>query len=78
MWFSEETVTINAEGLPVGDGAVLILDPAGEAGVAELSRSFLSSPAVSPRLLPPGWVLNHLRWILLKLAATQRLFPHLR
>lgn len=65
----------NVAGLPVGDGAYLVLDSAGTAGVEEVERSFLASPGVDPSLLPHDWIKNHYRWLVWKLAAYEWRFP---
>ena len=59
--------------LEVGDGAKLILDENGSAGVTEFERAFEASPGVDPKLLPLGWVQNHYRWIVWKLASMDRI-----
>lgn len=55
------------------DGARLILDENGYAGIVEITRSFLASPGVDPKLLPDGWVKNHYKWIVWKLASLDRI-----
>ncbi|XP_063241128.1 uncharacterized protein LOC134541540 [Bacillus rossius redtenbacheri] len=77
-FYSPDVCRSNVAGIAVGDGALLILDSAGFAGVEEVTRAFLSSPGVDPSLLPSEkWVPNHYRWIVWKLAATDRSFPTL-
>lgn len=59
----------------MGDGAHLVLDAKGTAGVEEVTRAFLSSPGIEVTLVPAGWVLNHYRWLVWKLASVERSFP---
>jgi breast cancer 2 susceptibility protein len=60
----------------VGDGARLVLDTNGTVGIEEVTRAFLSSPGIEPTLVPAGWVSNHYRWLVWKLASIERSFPH--
>ncbi|XP_052122217.1 breast cancer type 2 susceptibility protein homolog isoform X1 [Frankliniella occidentalis] len=75
-YYSEDICKENVAGLPVGDGALLVLDAQGTAGVEEFTRAFLASPGVDPSLVPRGWVKNHYRWIVWKLAALERTLPY--
>lgn len=59
----------------MGDGAYLVLDATGTAGVEEVTRAFLSSPGIEPVLVPAGWVRNHYRWLVWKLASVECSFP---
>lgn len=59
----------------MGDGARLVLDAKGTAGVEEVTRAFLSSPGIEVTLVPAGWVHNHYRWLVWKLASVERSFP---
>ena len=63
----------NMVSLEVGDGAIIVLDESGSAGVKEFERAFEASPGIDPRLLPLGWVQNHYRWIVWKLASMDRM-----
>ncbi|XP_069684155.1 breast cancer type 2 susceptibility protein homolog isoform X2 [Periplaneta americana] len=74
-YYSRSVCEDNVKGLLVGDGAHLILDAKGTAGVEEVTRAFLSSPGIEPALVPSGWVRNHYRWLVWKLAAIERSFP---
>jgi hypothetical protein len=73
--FSESLCQENIRGLPVGDGAHLVLDANGTFGVEEVTRAFLSSPGIEPALVPAGWVGNHYRWLVWKFASVERSFP---
>nr|CAD7433930.1 unnamed protein product [Timema monikensis] len=74
-FYSSAMCRENVAGVPVGDGSMLILDSQGLAGVVEVTRAFLASPGVDPSLSSTTWVHNHYRWIVWKLAATERSFP---
>nr|CAD7409455.1 unnamed protein product [Timema cristinae] len=74
-FYSSAMCQENVAGVPVGDGSRLILDSQGLAGVVEVTRAFLASPGVDPSLSSNTWVHNHYRWIVWKLAATERSFP---
>ena len=69
---SAHAVKKNVEGIKVGDDAILILDDKNRAGASEFERAFLASPSVDPNLVPTGWVKNHYRWIVWKLASMDR------
>lgn len=72
---SEDVCRENVAGIPVGDGALLVLDAQGFIGIEEFQRAFLASPGVDPSLVPPGWIKNHYRWLVWKLAALECRFP---
>lgn len=55
------------------DGAYLILDENGNAGITEIKRCFLACPGVDPNLLSSGWIENHYKWIVWKLASIDRI-----
>ncbi|XP_075228462.1 uncharacterized protein LOC142328580 [Lycorma delicatula] len=74
-YYDAEFCDKNIEGLPIGDGAMLILDGAGTAGIQEITRAFFASPNVCPSLISHQWVQNHYRWITWKLASMERSFP---
>ncbi|XP_058793270.1 uncharacterized protein LOC131665410 [Phymastichus coffea] len=63
----------NIVSLDLGDGALLIFNKNGQAGVSEFSQAFLAMPGVDPKLLPEGWIENHYKWIVWKLAALDRM-----
>ncbi|KAJ9574867.1 hypothetical protein L9F63_007962 [Diploptera punctata] len=74
-YYSVSVCRENTCGIPVGDGAQLVLDAKGTAGVEEVKRAFLSSLGLEPALVPAGWVTNQYRWLVWKLAATECSFP---
>ncbi|XP_043476330.1 breast cancer type 2 susceptibility protein-like [Leptopilina heterotoma] len=69
----DESDRRNLVSLKVGDGATLVLDKNCSAGVEEFERAFEASPGVDPNLLPRGWLRNHYRWIVWKLASLDRI-----
>ncbi|XP_076669927.1 uncharacterized protein LOC143369629 [Andrena cerasifolii] len=72
-FYGQDIVQNNIEGIKFEDGACLILDENGYVGTSEIKRSFLASPGVDPDLLPAGWVENHYKWIVWKLASLDRI-----
>lgn len=60
-----------------GDAAPIILNVNGEITLTEIARAFLASPGVDPKLISHEWIANHYRWIVWKLASTERSFPKL-
>ncbi|XP_069162628.1 breast cancer type 2 susceptibility protein-like isoform X2 [Procambarus clarkii] len=55
-----------------GDECSVVPDVCGCIGVKQIEEGFLAMPGVQPGLLPPGWLTNHYRWIVWKLAALER------
>ncbi|XP_012140339.2 breast cancer type 2 susceptibility protein [Megachile rotundata] len=72
-FYGQDVVQNNIEGIKLEDGAYLILDENGYVGITEIKRSFLASPGVDPSLLCDGWVENHYKWIVWKLASMDRI-----
>ncbi|CAK9796960.1 Breast cancer type 2 susceptibility protein homolog [Anthophora quadrimaculata] len=72
-FYGQDIVQNNIDGIKLEDGACLILDENGYAGIIEIKRSFLASPGVVPSLLPDKWVENHYKWIVWKLASMNRI-----
>ncbi|XP_043585312.1 breast cancer type 2 susceptibility protein homolog isoform X3 [Bombus pyrosoma] len=72
-FYGQNIVQNNIDGIKLEDGASLILDENGYVGITEIKRSFLASPGVDPNLLPIGWVENHYKWIVWKLASMDRI-----
>ncbi|KAH9507267.1 hypothetical protein Btru_056772 [Bulinus truncatus] len=60
----------------LGDGALMVPDRCGYAGVEEFYRAFQTLDGVDPSLLDNIWLTNHYRWIVWKLAAYEVFFPH--
>ena len=56
----------------VGDEAQLIFDENGHASLPEFKEAFLAMPGVDPKLIPNGWIDNHYKWIVWKLASMDR------
>ncbi|XP_076244106.1 breast cancer type 2 susceptibility protein homolog isoform X2 [Calliopsis andreniformis] len=71
-FYRQDMVQSNIEGIKLEDEGWLILDENGYVGISEMKRSFLASPGVDPHLLPSGWVENHYKWIVWKLASMDR------
>lgn len=44
-------------------------------GLTEISQAFKHMPGVETRLIPNGWIENHFKWIVWKLASYERMFP---
>ncbi|CAL7935898.1 unnamed protein product [Xylocopa violacea] len=72
-FYGQDIVQNNIDGLKLEDGGCLILDENSYAGIIEIKRSFLASPGVDPKLVPTGWVENHYKWIVWKLASIDRI-----
>ncbi|XP_053974743.1 breast cancer type 2 susceptibility protein homolog [Hylaeus volcanicus] len=72
-FYEQDIVQNNIEGIQLEDGAHLILDENGYVGITNIRRSFLASPGVDPKLIPTGWVENHYKWIVWKLASMDRI-----
>ncbi|XP_034175277.2 uncharacterized protein LOC117601989 [Osmia lignaria lignaria] len=72
-FYGQDVVQNNMEGIKLKDGACLILDENGYVGITEINRAFLASPGVDPSLLFDGWVENHFKLIVWKLASMDRI-----
>ncbi|XP_071566622.1 uncharacterized protein [Temnothorax nylanderi] len=72
-FYGTDVACNNVRGIEMEDGACLILDENGYAGVWEFLRAFLAGPGVDPNLVPARWVENHYRWIVWKLASMDRM-----
>lgn len=57
------------------DGAVIIPNKKDCVGLTEMTQAFNNMPGVETRLLPKGWIENHYKWIIWKLASYERMFP---
>ncbi|XP_059540155.1 breast cancer type 2 susceptibility protein isoform X3 [Myotis daubentonii] len=63
------------KGTQLADGGWLIPSNDGKAGKEEFYRALCDTPGVDPKLISRGWVYNHYRWIIWKLAAMEFAFP---
>ncbi|KAM5336603.1 breast cancer type 2 susceptibility protein isoform 2-T2 [Glossophaga mutica] len=63
------------KGAQLADGGWLIPSNDGKAGKEEFYRALCDTPGVDPKLISRGWVYNHYRWIVWKLAAMEFAFP---
>ncbi|XP_055626140.1 breast cancer type 2 susceptibility protein homolog [Toxorhynchites rutilus septentrionalis] len=65
----------NIDGFPLGDPDAtinLIEDDYCQAGLREISSTFLAAPGIDPTLVPDGWIENAWKWIVLKLSSMER------
>lgn len=78
-FFSKEILTDcsneDSQLLPVGDGASVVLADDDTLGFPEMSTAFKASHGVQCDLLPVGWIANHFRWIVWKLAGLEQCYP---
>ncbi|KAK0180658.1 hypothetical protein PV327_003021 [Microctonus hyperodae] len=71
-YYGQNFINHHCDGIPIGDNATLIPNDDNLAGVNEFKQCFLASPGVDPNLVPIGYVENHYRWIVWKLASMDR------
>lgn len=71
-FYGQSIMESNIDGIKLEDGACLIMDENDYVGIKEIKRSFLASPGVDPNLLSTGWIENHYKWIVWKLASMDR------
>ncbi|KAL3275886.1 hypothetical protein HHI36_020623 [Cryptolaemus montrouzieri] len=57
------------------EGCTLVPNQQGFIGVSEVEPAFLSMPDIKSSLIPKGWIKNHYKWIVWKLASYERFFP---
>ncbi|XP_065161772.1 breast cancer type 2 susceptibility protein-like [Atheta coriaria] len=57
------------------DGAKVIPNTHNTIGLTEINNAFQVMPGIEPNLIPKGWVANHYKWIVWKLACYERRFP---
>ncbi|KAF2898879.1 hypothetical protein ILUMI_07307 [Ignelater luminosus] len=57
------------------DGAIIIPNSDNLVGASEIKVAFTSMHGVDSKLLPNGWISNHFKWIVWKLASLERNFP---
>lgn len=72
-FYGEVFIMNHSDGIPLEDNAILIPNDEILAGLPEFNRAFLAIPGVDPSLLPNGWIENHYKWIIWKLASMDRL-----
>lgn len=65
----------NRSSINTMDGAVVIPNKQNLIGISEVEVAFQSMPGVHCNLLPDGWIKNHYKWIVWKLAGYERAFP---
>lgn len=56
------------------DGAVIVPNNESRIGISEIEHSFKLLDGVDPSLIPKGWIRNHYKWIVWKLASYERMF----
>ncbi|KAK9891935.1 hypothetical protein WA026_017418 [Henosepilachna vigintioctopunctata] len=67
-WLHSATVTTE-------DGCILVPTLQGLIGFSEIEPAFYTLPDIKKTLIPTGWVRNHYKWIIWKLASYERFFP---
>ncbi|RZC37249.1 breast cancer type 2 susceptibility protein -like [Asbolus verrucosus] len=60
------------------DGACVIPNTKDLIGVPEIEMAFKVMPGVEPKLIPTGWIRNHFKWIVWKLASYERFTTNLK
>ncbi|EDO34687.1 predicted protein, partial [Nematostella vectensis] len=73
--FCSEHARATEGGIRTEDGGLVRLGSDGRVGLEEIEAAFLGTPGVDPSLVCTGWVANHFRWIVWKLAALEVSFP---
>ena len=73
-FLSDDIFATNA-GVTLTEGAVLFLGEDKCAGLPEVTKAFLSSPGVDPKLISEEWIANHYKWVVWKLASYERSYP---
>ncbi|XP_018571533.1 breast cancer type 2 susceptibility protein-like isoform X2 [Anoplophora glabripennis] len=58
------------------DGAIIIPNSRDMVGLPEIKNAFEAMPGVESRLIPKGWINNHCKWIVWKLASYENMFPN--
>lgn len=56
------------------DGAIIIPNVKNMIGFKEIHQAFMAMPGIQPNLIPKGWLSNHFKWIVWKLASYERKF----
>lgn len=57
------------------DGAIIIPNAQNLVGLSEIEMAFQTMVGVDPDLIPKGWIANHYRLIVWKLASYERFAP---
>lgn len=60
-----------------GDECTILPNENNEVHFENVSHGFLTSPGVDPGLISEAWIRNHYRWIVWKLSAFEKSYPHL-
>ena len=51
------------------DGACIVPNINNHIGLSEIETAFKIMPGIEPKLIPTGWIRNHFKWIVWKLAS---------
>ncbi|KAJ0009470.1 hypothetical protein NQD34_001172, partial [Periophthalmus magnuspinnatus] len=73
--FHKPQFFLESGAVQLADGGWLIPRRDGTVGKEEFYKALCDTPGVDPKLISPQWVYNHYRWIVWKLASTERAFP---
>lgn len=78
MWnyYPIDVCRTNVGGIDMPDDMKLIMDGHSRVGLREISSAFLQCVSVDSKLVPDNWITNAFKWIVVKLAAMDRAFPH--
>lgn len=74
-WYSKEICTDNEYGIRLRNNIVVLINEHCQISKSELSSALNSCPSVNPKLIPPKWFEENLKWVLVKFAAMERSFP---
>ncbi|CAG9763242.1 unnamed protein product [Ceutorhynchus assimilis] len=58
--------------IKTSDGAQIVPNTSNKIGLPEIAHSFQLMDNIDPALIPKGWIDNHFRWIVWKLASYER------
>ena len=76
--FSEKAINDSTDQLlTIGEGGKVVLSDDNSLGLTELSKAFMTMTGVQIDLIPKGWIENHYRWIVWKLAGMEQSYPAL-
>ncbi|XP_068719868.1 breast cancer type 2 susceptibility protein-like isoform X2 [Montipora capricornis] len=73
-YFSEAALC-DKKGVRTEDGGIVHVGADGGVGLEEIQSAFLCTPGVDRELISDGWIANHYRWLVWKLAAMEVSFP---